>query len=142
MRIMISKRGKDISLKKVTGFVPTKTVRTLTSQEGQNVTDVEHQNLITLMTIDKKDITQIVTIGLDHILGLNIVNTIIIALSMKRTIDHDRIVESIKIVRYKGNHFLDLVEYSKKETGDVIIVKILTLNGEINVINVDVLKEI
>ena len=61
---------------------------------------------------------------------------------MKRTIDHDRIVGSIKIVRYKGNHFLDLVEYSKKETGDVIIVKILTLNGEINVINVDVLKEI
>ena len=124
MRIMISKRGKDISSKKETGLVPTRTARTLTSQGGQNATDVEHQNLTTFMTIDKKDITQMVTIGLGLVLGLSIVNIIIIAQSMRRTIEQDRIVGSIKIIRYKGNHFLDRVEYSKKETGDVKIVKI------------------
>ena len=124
MRIMISKRGKDISSKKETGLVQTRTARTLTSQGGQNATDVEHQNQTTFMTIDKKDITQLVTIGLGLVLGLSIVNIIIIAQSMKRTIDQDRIVGSIKIIRYKGKQFLDRVEYSKKETGDVKIVKI------------------
>ena len=139
---MTSRRGKDTSSKKETGPALTRTARTSTSQEEPNATDVVPLNPTPSMTIDKKDTTPLVPIALGPVLGRSIVSIIIIVRSMIRTIGHARIVGIIRVIKYKGNHFLDLVEYSKKETGDVIIVKILTLNGEINVINVDVLKEI